>query len=99
MNSHWNTAAKVNERLEEIATHIQKANSVQTELEAKAKAYDNFIKAKAKRDAEIAEATEMLAHAQQAKLDLARRLHEAEAREIELIERLEELKAKEVSIE
>lgn len=68
------------------------------ELEAKAKAYDAFLAAKQRHDEEIAEATEMLAHAQQAKIDLARRLHEAEAREVELIERLEALKAKEVTI-
>ena len=78
--------------------YIDEREAKIAELEAKAKAYDAFLAAKQRHDEEIAEATEMLAHAQQAKIDLARRLHEAEAREVELIERLEALKAKEVTI-
>lgn len=66
------------------------------ELEAKAAAYDAFIRAKQERDAEIARTTELLAHAQQNRIDLETRVSEAREREMVLMLHLEQLKANEV---
>ena len=69
------------------------------ELEAKAKAYDAYIKAKQQRERDIADVTETLAHARQARIDLEFRLHEMQEREIALELQLENLKTNEVVLE
>lgn len=91
--------ADVDEHLEEITTRIQKMNSAQAELEAKAAAYDAYIKAKQQRERDIADVTETLARARQARMDLEVRLHEMQEREIALELQLENLKTNEVVLE
>ena len=68
------------------------------ELEAKAKIYDDYIKAKRQREADIAETAELLLHAQQNRIDLEARVVEAREREITLAQHLQQLQANEVTL-
>ena len=68
------------------------------ELEAKAKIYDDYIKAKQQREADIAETAELLLHAQQNRIDLEARVVEAREREITLAQHLQQLQANEVTL-
>lgn len=80
-------------------SYIDEQQTKMADLEAKAKAYDNYIKAKQQRERNIAKVTETLAHARQARMDLEVRLHEMQEREIALELQLENLKANEVVLE
>lgn len=78
--------------------YIDEQQAKMAELEAKAAAYDNYIKAKQEHEAEIADTMELLAHTRQAIINHEVGLREMTAKATELEAKLEMLKAKEVTL-
>lgn len=78
--------------------YIDEQQAKIAELEAKAKIYDDYIKAKQQHEADIAEAEELLDHTEQHIINLQIELAEAKGKKIKLEQRLANLKAKEVTL-